>query len=555
MKNILTEEQCAVLQSNEAQNFILAGAGCGKTTLLAEVVRRHVNDKTVAFTFTRKAATEMTSKLTEDGQSIPSNVIISTFHAFAFANVKKSNPSVVLSDDDNGLDIVKSIVKRLSLDVKPKAVFEEIKWSKNKNVDYLCHDDVMSKDDFKTVFDEYNKILKESNYMDFEDIIIEASKLDYDFDVVLVDEFQDINQIEIDYIKALTKKASKTYIFGDDSQSIYGWRGADNNFELVKDYKVFRLTKNYRSPQNIIDEAAKVLTNKKYDKTINSQVGTTALIESTTFSDGWKEAEYVISKIESLLPSNESIAILYRSSEMMSAINKLLTEKNIPIAKIETKVVKDKDVQAFKNVLRLFVNDSNLSLISVIPFCGLFSSTSKKKILSITGLNFANSTLPILMKSGLTLNDAIMLFTLIKKINMMKSNIKTLTSSSQFIDLLKTFITDLKMSVTIPTSFVLNDNDDVMTQISLYIDDTSVEEPQIVSNQTNGVAVMTVHSAKGLEFDNVFLVGVEKGIYTDDDEDRRVLYVGMTRAKKALYITSTEERYVYGQLVKTGSYL
>lgn len=555
MKNILTEEQCAVLQSNEAQNFILAGAGCGKTTLLAEVVRRHVNDKTVAFTFTRKAATEMTSKLTEDGQSIPSNVIISTFHAFAFANVKKSNPSVVLSDDDNGLDIVKSIVKRLSLDVKPKAVFEEIKWSKNKNVDYLCHDDVMSKDDFKTVFDEYNKILKESNYMDFEDIIIEASKLDYDFDVVLVDEFQDINQIEIDYIKALTKKASKTYIFGDDSQSIYGWRGADNNFELVKDYKVFRLTKNYRSPQNIIDEAAKVLTNKKYDKTINSQVGTTALIESTTFSDGWKEAEYVISKIESLLPSNESIAILYRSSEMMSAINKLLTEKNIPIAKIETKVIKDKDVQAFKNVLRLFVNDYNLSLISVIPFCGLFSSTSKKKILSITGLNFANSTLPILMKSGLTSNDAIMLFTLIKKINMMKSNIKTLTSSSQFIDLLKTFITDLKMSVTIPTSFVLNDNDDVMTQISLYIDDTSVEEPQIVSNQTNGVAVMTVHSAKGLEFDNVFLVGVEKGIYTDDDEDRRVLYVGMTRAKKALYITSTEERYVYGQLVKTGSYL
>ena len=584
--------------------LILAGAGSGKTRVLTTKIAYLIEEKEVspynilAITFTNKAANEMKSRV-ENMLGIDTKEIqISTFHSFGLSIIKrhyeklgyKSNFTII--DSDDSLSTVKRILKDMNLDPKyynPKTIRNKISSAKNE---------LMSPDDLDkysnneidevavNVYREYQKKLKLNNSLDFDDLIMlpiilfneYSDVLKYyqeRFKYILIDEYQDTNQVQYILTKMLSAKYKNICVVGDPDQSIYGFRGSNyrNILNFEKDYKntkVILLEQNYRSTKNILSAANDIIKNNKNRKekklwTDNTDGGK---VKYKRCGDEKDEANYVVLRINELIKENvplNEIAVLYRTNAQSRNIEEALLRENIPYKVVGSLYFYNrreiKDLICYLKLIYNTDDDISLNRIINVPKRGIGLKTMENLT---TKANILNESLFNTIDSGKELE--------FKKLILEFKKESDDLSLTELVDLIldKTGIKkELELEDTIESQSRLENLEEFKSitrnfentygVISLeeFLDEISlVSDVEEHKNQTNVVTLMTVHSAKGLEFDYVFIVGLEEGIfphsmslYSNDDieEERRLCYVAITRARKDLTLINTKRRLYFGQ--------
>ena len=609
-KSLLNEEQYNAAVCTEGPVLVSAGAGSGKTRLLTYRIAYLITERKVpahkilAITFTNKAAGEMKDricKVAPDGDM----VTVSTFHSFcarmlrtyaSFIPGYKEN-FTIFSDTDTS-KIFKDIFKQLEIDD------ESTKSNYKHNLSVIKNDNMTLEefikiysydrdiDIFAKFFRMYEEELKKNNAMDFDDLLINFYKLITTNQDILdsiqnkytyfsVDEFQDTNKLQYDIVKLLASKTKNILIVGDEDQSIYGWRGAniDNIFNFTKDFpntQVFKLEQNYRSTKKIIERANMIIKNNKsrLDKklyTENDDGTDVTYYQAQSESD---EADYVVRNIITMnrkgIPYHE-MAILMRLNSLSRAFEEKLLAYNIP--HIIYNGFKFFERQEIKNVLAYLtaiVNpDDNVSFARIINFPKRgIGDTSIEKLNDIALLNrcslkhvvmnYETELLPKALKDKL------------KDFKQVLVNLEEKIKEYSMYD----FFSYLLEETGILKSFDLDNEQEYERYMNINSLSNSVREFEennagstivdylesvtLSSNMDkddgSGVVIATVHGAKGLEFDTVFVVGCEEKIFPisrddkdDLEEERRLMYVAVTRAKKDLYLTSASTRFMYGK--------
>ncbi len=560
----LNDEQKKAVVYTKGVSVILAGAGSGKTRVLVSKAKYLISHEKafpssiLMITFTNKAANEMKER-------IKSKLgFIGTFHSFS-AKILRENTVLaglkkrfVIYDDSDKLALIKEILK--SEDNKfysANSIASKISQAKNSLISPEEYKN-MAKSQFAyqvgEYYEKYEKKLYKNNAVDFGGLIFKATKLLLNnqdvlrkyqtrFKYILVDEFQDTNYAQYMLTKLIAEANNNLTVVGDFSQSIYSWRGADigNLSRLEDDFKetkTFKLEKNYRSTQNILDFAYKVISNNNTHPILRL-VGTQNYgkkVSIMELNDEREECLYIVSQIEKILQQGfnyNDIAILYRINAQSRNIEESFINFGVPYVLIGgTRFYERKEVKDILSYLRLLVNpDDDVSKKRVVKIGKRrFEKFSKFSESILKELN-KHTTLKILDK----LLEATKYLELYKKNNevdyMRLENIKELKS--------------------VAANF--NKITDFLEQITLVESEYGKEEK---NNQKQGVSLMTLHQAKGLEFPFVFIVGLEDGILpharsVDDayslEEERRLFYVGVTRAKLELYITRARQRFIFGR--------
>jgi len=596
------EQQNAVLRT-EGPLLILAGAGSGKTRVLTTKIAYLIEEigispyNILAITFTNKAAREMSERLYKMVGDKAKLAQVSTFHSFGVKILRENydrlgyDKNFVILDSDDSLSVIKKILKENDLDPKvynPNAIRNKIS---------SCKNELMGPNDFEKyavsdfdkiilmVFRRYEDTLKKNNSIDFDDLLILPIKLFREhpevlqayqerFQYVLIDEYQDTNEAQYILSKMVSAKYKNICCVGDVDQSIYSFRGANyrNILNFEKDYKdtaTIKLEQNYRSTTNILNAANDVIKNNKERKEKNlwSNKGAGEKITYYRAFNGIDEAQYVTREIKKLINNGieyENIAILYRTNAQSHVMEEELLKNSIPYRIIggvgfySRKEIKD--VMAY---LRLIYNSKdNISLLRVINTpkrgignktisnlieksnelgCSIYDAISSGKELEfkklIEDLKQASASLTLT-----ELVDKILDVTGIKK---EYEEDKTLES-----DIRLEYLEELK---TVTRTFEERDGivsiEDFLLEVSLVSDVNEYKDDK------NRVSLMTVHSVKGLEFDYVFIIGLEEGIFphvnsvmieSDLEEERRLCYVAITRAKEKLYIVNARTRMMFG---------
>ena len=609
-KTLLNNEQYNAVVCTEGPVLVSAGAGSGKTRLLTYRIAYLITEcnvpahKILAITFTNKAANEMKErieKIAPDGEL----VTVSTFHSFcarmlrAYASfIPNYKENFTIYSDNDTSKLMKDIFKEMNIsDENIKDEFKHnISVIKNDNMSIEEYVKIFKYDstiiEFERFYRTYQNELIKNNAMDFDDLLINFYNLISTNQEVLdsiqnkytyfsVDEFQDTNKIQYDIVKLLASKTRNVLIVGDEDQSIYGWRGAniDNIFNFTKDFpdaKIFKLEQNYRSTKKILDRANLIIKNnrnrlEKKLYTENEEGTDVFYYQAMSESD---EADFVIRSIirmhESGVPYHE-MAILMRLNALSRTFEEKLLNYSIPhIMYNGFKFFERAEIKSVLAYLTAIVNPSDdISFARIINFPKRgIGETSIEKLLEISAknkmplkevvMNYENEILPTALKDKLKDLKALFLdfqenidklgmyefFTyMLEKTNVLKSfdldneqdyerylNIGSLVNSVREYEEANqdATIIDYLQSVTLSSAM---DNDD-----------------------GKGVVIATVHGAKGLEFDTVYIVGCEEKIFPisrddndDIEEERRLMYVAITRAKKNLVITSSSSRYMYGR--------
>ena len=597
----LNKQQIEAVKHINGPMLVLAGAGSGKTKVLtsriAYLIEQGVNiDNILAITFTNKAAKEMKEReiklIGYDAKSIQ----ISTFHSLGLKIIKENyarlgyKSNFVILDSDDTLTVVKKIMKDLNLNPKfynARDIRNKISSAKNELMDPEQYSKVEFDSNIIEVYRKYNKKLLINNSVDFDDLLILPIKLFRQYpDVlkyyqdkykyVLIDEYQDTNEAQYIFSKMLCNNHKNIFVVGDNDQAIYAFRGANykNILNFEKDYpdcKVIMLEENYRSTQNILDAANSVIKHNKMrkDKNLwcNNDIGSKVKYIKTD-SDK-EECAYVSEKIKELHDNNVSyddIAILYRTNAQSRLIEEEMLKNGIPYRIVGSFYFYNrKEIKDLLCYLRLINNhDDDVSLLRVI-------NTPKRGIGDKTIENLTN----LATEKGISLFEAI-------------ESGKELTFKNMILDMEKKCES---MTLTEMVDMVLNDSGmkaeyegdkSLESEIRLenleefksitkgYEEEYGVisltdflNEVAIVSDvsehqdSTNKVSLMTIHAVKGLEFDNVFIVGMEEGIFPHYnsinegtlaaiEEERRLCYVAITRAKKNLWMLNAKRRMLFG---------
>lgn len=595
----LNEMQLKAVKHKEGPLLILAGAGSGKTrvltTRIAYLIEQGISSSNIlAITFTNKAAKEMKERI--ERLVGKTNIWTSTFHSFGVKILRENfeklgyKNNFVIMDSDDTLTLVKKILKDLGYDPKkfsPYMIRNKISSNKSEFVmpeDYkkFVHgeeDDVIYK-----VYKKYQEILYNNNSVDFDDLLIlpirlfkeNSDILEYyqeKYKYIMVDEYQDTNEAQYILIKLLAQKYKNIACVGDNDQSIYMFRGANykNILNFEKDYpeaEVIMLEQNYRSTKTILEAANSVIKNNTFrkDKNLWSDNGEGEKITFYRAYDETDEVFYIIRKIKELLSSGASyqdIAILYRTNAQSRVFESEMLKQNIPFRIVGSfYFYSRKEIKDLLAYLRLIHNtDDNISLeraintpkrgigpktISEIENSASFYNTSMfDAISSGKALEFKNTIIELkndLENSSLTefidkVLDKSGMRQALKEEKTLEADIR-LENLEEFKSVTKTFEEEVG-SVSL---------EDFLLEISLVSD---IEE---YKDDPNRVTLMTVHSVKGLEYPYVFIAGVEEGIfphknsYSPDEleEERRLMYVAITRAMKKLYITAAKKRMLYG---------
>ena len=589
MKDLLSDlnpiQQEAVKQT-EGPVLILAGAGSGKTRVLtykvAYLISQGVSPSSiVAVTFTNKAANEMKGRVIRlvgqwDSRRIKENntykptdpqthlPFVGTFHAFCAKLLRIDGkyagiPSgFLIYDDDDSLSLVKRIMKDEGISTKnfrPSSVLNAISSAKNELLDAKAYGEFARGHFAETVFRlyvPYQKELDKTGALDFEDLIFKTVRLletnsevldkySSRFKYVLVDEYQDVNTAQYVLTKLLASKHGNLTVVGDASQAIYSFRGADFrnilNFERdFKSAKVFNLEQNYRSTQMILSAANSVIS-KNNSHPILSLWTKNREGEKITIYNAQSEideANFIVERIlESTLPFS-SFAVLYRTNAQSRAIEESFLHDNIPyriyggIRFYERKEVKD--ILAY---LRLILNGRDSVSKNRVEKLG---KGRFKKFLEAAGkIPNASSVTPIdLIDKVLEATDYLKLIDDGSEQGLMRvENVKELKSVAADFENLASFL------------------ENVALMEGMITPQKSFEKDERV----NVVTLMTIHAAKGLEFDNVFIVGMEEGLFPHSrsmldaaqiEEERRLAYVGMTRAREKLYLSYATQRLYFG---------
>ena len=598
----LNKEQKEAVINTEGPMLVLAGAGSGKTRVLTTKIAYLIKEKGIdpsnilAITFTNKAANEMRERTIKMLGLDTLRIQISTFHAFGLLLIKQYyykldlKPNFTILDADDSLNAVKKILKDMNYDPKfynPKNIRNRISSAKNELMDPDKLDQFTNTDiDEVTVkvYREYQRKLHSNNSLDFDDLLMLPiilfkenpdilDEIQERYKYILIDEYQDINEVQYIMTKMISKKYKNICVVGDPDQSIYGFRGSNYknilNFEHdYKDAHVVLLEQNYRSTQTILNAANSVIRYNKNrkEKELWTDNDEGSLIKYRRCDDQIDEANYVRNSINDLInkdvPLNE-IAVLYRTNAQSRNIEEALLKDNIPYKVVGSFYFYNrKEIKDLIAYLKLIYNPSDdLSLERVInePKRGIGLKTienlrTKASILNDSMFNTIEKGKELEFKklilefidaseelSITELVDLILDKTGIRKELELEDTIESMSrleNLEEFKSITKSF--ENKMGVISLSEF--------LEEISL------VSDAEEYKNRDDVVTLMTVHSAKGLEFSYVFIIGMEEGLFphnmslmeNDIEEERRLCYVAITRAKKGLTILNAKRRLLYG---------
>lgn len=601
----LNKEQKEAVLYNDGPLLVLAGAGSGKTKVLTTKIAYLIEKLNVsptnilAITFTNKAAKEMRDRVDSLIGSVSKFIQISTFHSFGLKILRENykylgyDSNFTIIDSDDSLSIIKKILKQKNLDPKtynPKAIRNKISSCKNELMTPEMYSRYAGTDYENTVVEIYEKYistLKQNNSVDFDDLLILPIQLFKEnseilekyqdhYQYILIDEYQDTNEAQYILTRLISAKYRKICCVGDNDQAIYGFRGANykNILNFERDYpdsKTIMLEENYRSTKTILDAANCVIRNNKdrKDKNLRSNKGTGEKIEYFRCDSEKQEATYVVGEIEKIVKEKnikyENIAVLYRTNAQSRNLEEAFLQANLPYRVIGSFYFYNrKEIKDLIAYLRLIHNEKdNVSLLRVI-------NTPKRGI----GLKTIQNIIDKAEEQNISYYEAISTGKELEFKNIIEE-LKNISHDSTLTELIdkvlelsgikkeleqeKTLEADIRLEnleefKSITRAFEEREGlvslEEFLLEISLISD---VEE---YKEDNNRVSLMTVHSVKGLEFDYVFVVGMEEGIFPhvnsmydnhELEEERRLCYVAITRAKEKLYLINARMRMLFGQ--------
>ena len=598
----LNERQREAVNITDGPLLVLAGAGSGKTKVLTTKVAKLILDNRIdpsnilAITFTNKAAKEMKQRILSMVGDIGYKIQISTFHSFGLNILKKHYDKLKLSknftilDSDDSSILIKNILKDMNSDENYKAIKNIISNNKNALIDSYEYERFVSNDFEELVLEVYRKYenrLIKNNSVDFDDLLMLPIVLfkkhpdilkEYQeqYKYILIDEYQDTNEAQYLLTKMISAKYKNICVVGDDSQSIYSWRGSNykNILNFEKDYpncKTVFLEQNYRSTKTIINASNDLIKNNinRKDKNLWTDNEEGIKIEYKRAIDEKDEAYYVVSEINKLLDNGSKlsdIAILYRTNAQSRNLEDELLLNNIPYKVVGSVYFYNrkeiKDLMAYLKLIYNKDDDVSLTRIINVPRRKIGKVTIDKLVSKANDLNCS-------MYDAIDSGKELEFKEIIEFLRENKDNY-TLTN---FIDLIleKTgIIKELEDENTIEAQTRienLNEFKSIAYQFEEKYGIISLEEflneISLVSDITEykdneAITLMTIHSAKGLEFNNVFIVGLEESIFphfnsfeSNDslEEERRLCYVAITRAKKRLWLVNALSRTIYGNKV------
>ncbi|MDD3171083.1 MAG: UvrD-helicase domain-containing protein [Bacilli bacterium] len=607
MLSNLNEEQKKAVLAVSGPVMVFAGAGSGKTRTLTFRIAYMIKEKGIdpknilAITFTNKATNEMKERLVNLVGPEIYGTTISTFHALCAKILRHEIPvlgytrSFSIIDEEEQLKIIGDVLKENNSDKKQAKHLQKV-INYCKCFDYIKADVPWENE----MWSLYEEKMKSQDLLDFEDLLIKVKTIFLEFpDVlkkyqdkfhyVLVDEFQDTNLIQYKIIKALTEKSRNLFVVGDDDQSIYSFRGTNyENMSLFKknfpEYQIFHLVENYRSSQAILDGCNKLIANNKdreKKELFSKNKGTSDDITIHQAESEKDEVNYIIDNIYSLKKSQTpwtDFAILYRSSVILRNLEIGLIKAGMPyrifggISYLKRREVKD--IIAY---LKLIINNNDLH--------------SFKRIVNIPGRGIGEATIAKI--ESIKKEEKLGLFEAIKKSNTVLNKGKSAVLE-EFTDMIKYFsdkindvdLNDLFDELIEKTKYLeylkeetenfeeRSDNLKEFKSVLYQIENASTEgtrsdrlreafdytilSDEYLQNQKenkNGITLTTIHSAKGLEFNYVFVMALEENIFPNTirlknefelEEERRIAYVAFTRAKKKLFLTTVKNRMLYG---------
>lgn len=613
--DVLNDKQKEAVLSTEGPCLVIAGAGSGKTKVLTHKIAYLMQEKNVkpwsilAITFTNKAANEMKERVENLIGDVAKDMWIGTFHSICVRILRRYidrigfTSSFIIFDSSDQRTLVKQCLKQLNVDDKmlnDRAVLSEISNAKNEMLEpdayKLRTNNEIRKETIAKIYELYQKRLRENNAIDFDDIINYTIRilsenpdvLEYysnKFEYVLVDEYQDTNKAQFTLVSILAARHGNITVVGDNDQGIYSFRGADitNILNFEKDFpgtKIIKLEQNYRCTQNILDAANAVIKNNetKYEKKLWTENGKGGMITVFRGNDEYDEANFVVENINRLRREEymtyNDFAVLYRMNSQSRSIEDILRRENVPYKIIGgLKFYERKEIKDTIAYLRLIQNPSdNLSLTRIInePKRGI-GKTSLDNVQQIAvqsetsmydvikradefGLNrvFVNSREFVSQIEELRAKkDNIKISDLIKETLNKTGYTKALededtTEAETRLENIEEFLT---VAMEFEEQMAENSLEEFLEGITLSSDLDNADD------QEDTVTLMTLHSAKGLEFPVVFLVGMEEGIFPgyksigepkELEEERRLCYVGITRAKQNLFISCARQRTIFG---------
>ena len=624
MYEILNKEQKEAVFCTEGPLLILAGAGSGKTRVLtfrmAHLIENGVSPyQILAITFTNKAAGEMRERINDMVGMGAESIWVSTFHSTCVRILRRYidrlgySTNFTIYDADDQKTLMKDICKRLEIDTKiykEKMFLGAISSAKDELIDPVEFENRAAGDYNKRrqaqVYREYQMELKKNNALDFDDLIfktVELFRLDKEvlmsyqerFRYIMVDEYQDTNTAQFELIRLLAMKYKNLCVVGDDDQSIYKFRGANIynilNFEKhFPDAKVIKLEQNYRSTQNILDAANAVIANNvgRKDKALWTDNGAGDKIDFEQLDTGYEEADYVARNIAAGVRKGayhyKDYAVLYRTNAQSR-----LFEERFLLANIPYKIVggvnfysrkEVKDILAYLKTIDNGQDDLAVRRIINIPKRGIGAATIGKvqAFADNNDLDFYMALEHAQMVPGIGKAYA-KISPFVEFIEGLREKAKTLPVEELIEEIIEEtgYVRELEAENDEEAEARIQNIDELISKAAAYTD--AAEEPSLsgfleevalvadidsLDNDTDYVVLMTLHSAKGLEFPNVFLVGMEDGLFpsymsiTSDEispngvnseieEERRLAYVGITRAKEHLTITSARMRMIRGE--------
>jgi len=593
--------------------LILAGAGSGKTKTLTHRIAHLVSarlaqpENILAVTFTNKAADEMKHRV-QRLLKLKSNkaLNISTFHSLCVKILRRDidklghNQNFTILDTDEQLTAIKQVVKALEIDPKryaPQAILSHISSAKNELIEPAEYDRLSAghwQALVARVYPLYQDRLQKNNSLDFDDLLLLTVKLlrtepavlkRYQswFAYIMVDEYQDTNTAQYQLVKLLSDKHHNLFVVGDDWQSIYSWRGANyrNILEFTKDYpkaRVIKLEENYRSTQNILDGAQAIVAANQHrsQKKLWTKAGAGEKITVQCVANERGEGEFIVREMRARLAQDPQLGlndfvVLYRTNAQSRSLEETLLKRGMPYRIVGGVRFYDrreiKDILAYLKVVANPFDEISLGRIINVPTRGI-GEKGWATILEYAQRNRSAASevladVPLGGKAKLALEQLSQVLT---QARAWSKNISALfdwlLKETGYLNWLndKTIEGETRIENVNELKSVIEKYDGLDTQLALatFLEEVSlIQDTDTYTTDGGAVTLMTLHSAKGLEFDYVFIAGVEENLLPHPrsamdrdelEEERRLCYVGITRAKKKVYLLYTMQRMLYGGL-------
>ena len=617
----LNNEQREAVFCTEGPLLMLAGAGSGKTRSITHRIAYLIEEKGVApwnilaITFTNKAAQEMRERVDALVGYGSEDIWISTFHATCSRILRRHidllgyDRNFTIYDASDQKSLMKEVLKEMKIDTKQfpeRSVMSEISSAKNEYKSPLDYRNEYGSN-FRNqriadIYEHYQKRLKENNALDFDDLLVKMVDLfqtnpdvleHYQdrFQYIMVDEYQDTNTVQFLLVSLLAKKYRNLCVVGDDDQSIYKFRGANIynilNFEKVfPDAQVIRLEQNYRSTQNILNAANGVIANNKgrKEKKLWTENQKGELVHFKQYDTEYDEADGVVSRINFLAMRGvqyKDMAILYRTNAQSRIFEEKLKQKNIPYAIVRGISFYDrkeiKDLMSYLKVVDSGMDDLSVKRIINVPKRGIGQTTINRlqEFAILNQMSFLDAVF-----NADEIPEVARALAKLHKFADMIEEFREYASEHEISELLEHILdvtqyrAELEAEGTDESISRLEDIEELFNDIAYYEEEE--ENPNLrdflaekdmytlnagidnLEDENNKVLLMTLHNAKGLEFNNVFLGGMEEGVFpgfgammsgdeSEIEEERRLCYVGITRAKERLFLSAAKRRMLRGQ--------